>query len=260
MPAALTPKVRLGSDSRQSILAYAATVIDCPVEREAELFAHSNLLLQLRLRLTELVPDADLAVLRQYKATMQVTSAMFIRGEDAAIPFCFCPRDVRAAPPRNSNVYRRRTGCHVDGAKCNVHLEIPRSYTNNFEHGWAWQLTHVPSTELREPLNLWLEAVNAHDLARRTILDALRTVVYNARSLQDVINVWAPAANLFEEMGGVPAVTDETKALLASATFAPPPKPAPAEDDGMKFYLHPPDVVDNNRDDAPGAPVPVGYL
>ncbi len=242
--------IRLSTERRDALMAHARACLYTPAEEAAELAAHAALVGALKAVVAENVPAGDLDVLRRYKHTKPVGTAIIadmpVLEADAAgvvtetgrrqkVVFCFCPRDVRAVA-RND-----RTGCHRRGTVATIPeellVDVPAGWTStegaydeagNYANVSGLDIGDMPNrdeivAQLRPAVLDFLTAKAKTDAAREAITRPLYSVVHKASTLQALAEVWPEAMRLAERFEGVRLDDEAGAARIAQATFGPPP-------------------------------------
>ena len=241
--------IRLSGERRDALMAHARAALYTPAEEAAELAAHEALVAAVMHVAAASIPRSDLDVLRRYKHTKPVGTAIIadmpVLEVDAAgtvtetgrrqkVVFCFCPRDVRAVQTSS------RSGCHRKGIEVPEHMlvDVPVSWTSqegtynaagDYVNVSGLDIGDMPNrdeivAQLRPAVLAFLTAKAKTDAAREAVTRPLYSVVHRASTLQAVAEVWPEAMRLAEKFEGVRLADEAGAARIAQATFAPPAK------------------------------------
>lgn len=239
--------IPLTHERRDRLMQHARSTLMTPDEEVAENMAHRLLMEYLRARVKASVDEATLTVLAQFGATATVDSVYFAKlptvdreGRRTTVTsdytVGFLPRDVRFPGGLVSRHDPDVTA--ADGVTPGVvpyrwaHQQHARGYNSDRVdygrigrgHGTLDAGPIVADEDLRAYALTLRMAAAVTDRARDAVLSPLRALIYKARTLQAVAEVWPPALSFADEFEGVRLDDEEGEARVKSATFLSTPE------------------------------------
>lgn len=219
-PDNLFASLKLTQEHRHALMRFAARTIVCEAEEAEEARGFQRAFHEAYTRLRVTFPQSDLEVLARYKLTRRCGGfavAVPKESEPILLP-CTC-RDVRAEAAAVERAPMPVRSLTREDDDASLPLIAPASWVRSYSYGDVPHATLPPEDNEGVLLYVlaWQDAVKAHDKARAVVMRDLRTVVKRASTLQDVVDYWLPAGDLYEALGGVPAIDAEMQERLKRA-------------------------------------------
>lgn len=207
--------LRLTSDSRNKLEAYAGTKLKTPKEERAEAKAFKEMMAEIK-KVLSLIPASDLKVLENYGHTKRAGGALielpnlYIKNGRTCLDetyhtkvrICFCPRNVRKP-------VRRVSGCHLhedEPVPENLRLTVPSGKVEGYRT-YEVDLKHYGESpyygDMVRAINAWRAAKERTNIARNKVLYPLRKLIQNKSSLQTLAKEWPAAMGMAERLGAV---------------------------------------------------------